>query len=76
MDHAVKRGRWKIVGNLPLEENLQKPAPKFMQDRLRPDSFSIYEGGQIRPASKEECVGLERSAVWDRRPPALSSGWV
>ena len=65
LDSAVKEGRWQVVGNRPLEKCLQQPMPKFMQDRLRPESFSIYENGQIRPASRTECLGLERASVWD-----------
>ena len=66
MDHAIKRGRWVIVGNAMLEEVLLNPPPQFMQDALQKDRFSIYEkGGKIRPATKEECVGLERAAVWE-----------
>lgn len=64
MDYAVKRGLWKIVGSAPLEEQLRHPTPRFMQDVMKPTSFSIYEQGKIRPAIKEKCVGLERAAVW------------
>ena len=65
MDHAVKRGRWVIVGNAPLDDSLLNPPPRFMQDALRKNLFRIYENGQTRPASKEECIGLEREAVWE-----------
>jgi len=65
MNHAVTRGRWKVVGNAPLDEALKNPPPRFMQDALNPHSFSIYDKGVIHPASEGECVGLEREAVWD-----------
>jgi hypothetical protein len=65
MNHAVTRGRWKIVGHIPLEETLVVPRPRFIQDALKPESFSIYERGAIRPATREECIGLECAAVWD-----------
>jgi len=65
MDHAVKRGRWPVVGHLPLDSKLAAPPPRFIQDVNRPDSFSIYQHGIIHPATKEECRGLERAAVWD-----------
>jgi Immunity protein 26 len=66
MDYAVKRGRWVIVGNAPLDDPRLKQRPQFMQDILRKEQFSIYEkGGKIRPAVKEECIGLERAAVWE-----------
>ena len=63
--HAFTGGGWPKVGTALLRDDLAKPAPKFMQDILRPTSFSIYLGGEIRPASRAECVGLERSAVWE-----------
>ena len=62
---AVTRGRWKKIGRIPLEPQLQKLPLKFIQDSLDKNSFSIYDNGIIRPASKEECVGLEREAVWE-----------
>lgn len=61
---AVETGRWPIVGTAPLEPTLSRPPPRFIQDELRPDQFSIYEDGKIRPATKAECVGLEYAAVW------------
>lgn len=66
MDYAVKKGRWPVVGHAPLGDVLLNPPPRFMQDALRKDRFRIYEkGGKIRPATKEECIGLERTAAWD-----------
>jgi hypothetical protein len=64
MDYAVKSGRWPIVGHIPLEDRLVPP-PKFIQDPLNKNSFSIYENGQIRKATREQCAGLERAAVWE-----------
>lgn len=65
MDHAVKSGRWPIVGHLPLETKFRKNIPRFMQDALQPEQFSIYDNGEIRPSTRLECVGLERAAVWE-----------
>jgi hypothetical protein len=65
MDYAVKRGRWVVVGNLPLPPNLLYAPPRFIQDPLRKDSFAIYEKGEIQAATKQECLGLERAAVWN-----------
>lgn len=38
-----------------------------MQDIIDPSQFSIYNpnNGEIIRATKEECSGLERSAVWE-----------
>jgi Immunity protein 26 len=65
MNKAVKSGRWRIVGNVPLDSTLLDPAPRFIQDALKKDRLQIYHRGRIRPATKEECTGLEREAVWD-----------
>lgn len=65
MDYAVERGMWMVVGHVPLEGALLSPPPRFMQDALNPALFSIYENGNIRKASRSECEGLERAAVWD-----------
>ena len=65
MDYAVKRGRWNVVGYLPLEAALQNNPPKFIQDRIQPELFSIYKNGSIQPATRDECAGLECAAVWD-----------
>ena len=48
-----------------MEETLLVPQPHFIQDALNPRSFSIDERGAFRPATKEECIGLECAAVWD-----------
>jgi hypothetical protein len=60
-----KRRHWVVVGNAPLDDSLLNPPPRFIQDALRKDLFRIYEKGQFSPATKEECIGLEREAVWD-----------
>jgi len=65
MNYAVTSGRWAIVGTAPLDDSLLNPPPRFIQDALRKDLFRIYDKGQIRPATKEECIGLEPAAVWD-----------
>lgn len=65
MNHAVTSGRWPIVGSAPIRSDLQRPQQKFIQDKLNPNQFEIYFGGQIRPASREECAGLEAAAVWE-----------
>jgi len=64
MSYAVKKGVWPIVGHV-LPGQLVKSPPTFIQDALNKSHFEIYENGEIRPATREECVGLERCAVWD-----------
>jgi hypothetical protein len=64
MNHAIKTGRWPIVGHIPLEDGLRAP-PQFIQDPLNLNSFSIYENGEIRPATRSEIIGLERVVAWE-----------
>ena len=64
MGSAIKKGRWPILGHIPLEGQLTDP-PRFIQDELNKKSFQIYKAGVIIPATREQCEGLERSAVWD-----------
>lgn len=47
-----------------MDDSLINLPPQFIQDALNPDKFFIVEKGVRRPASKEECRGLERVAVW------------
>ena len=64
MNRAIKERRWEIIGHAPLETGFQSP-PRFIQDALNKERFEIYEHGRIRPATRQECVGLEREAVWE-----------
>lgn len=65
MGYAVSRRHWKVIGTAPLDSALMNPPPRFMQDALNLKEFSLYEKGEIRPATMEECIGLECEAVWD-----------
>jgi len=62
---AITKGRWQKVGKMPLEPELRRCPPQFIHDSIDPTKFSIYEDGKIRPATREECEGLERAAVWE-----------
>jgi hypothetical protein len=39
----------------------------FIQDELEPNKFELYDPntGDIKPAKKVDCIGLERAAVWE-----------
>jgi hypothetical protein len=65
MNHAVTKGRWLVIGHAPVDEALATLPCKFIQDPINPAVFSIYENGNIRAASRAECLGLERAAVWE-----------
>jgi hypothetical protein len=40
---AVKEGKWAIIGNLPLESNLQVIPPKFIRSNADPNEFFILD---------------------------------
>jgi hypothetical protein len=62
---AWKTGRWPKVGKVEISESVLAPQPTFIHDPLRPDKFEIYLAGEIRPATKAECDGLECCSVWE-----------
>lgn len=65
MNDAVKSGHWTIVDRRPLQAVLDQSRDYFMRDAYT-GKYSIYASGDgsIRPATEEECVDLERAAVW------------
>ncbi|MFD2162265.1 immunity 26/phosphotriesterase HocA family protein [Paradesertivirga mongoliensis] len=66
-DDVVTSGRWEKIGKRPLEEQFFGLPMKFIQDAQNPDKFSLYDpnSGDITAANKEDCLGLERAAVWE-----------
>jgi Immunity protein 26 len=64
---VITSGKWQKIGYKPLEENLIVLPMKFVQDGLDKSLFSLYEPntGEMTPARKEDCIGLERASVWD-----------
>jgi hypothetical protein len=62
--YAITKGLWTKVGKVSLEDFPVTIPPQFVQNPLNPDQFFIEENGIRRNASKDECQGLERSAVW------------
>lgn len=64
---AVTKGRWKQIGSMELEPKLQTLPLKFIEDKLNPGYFEIYNPntGEMTPTTKDKCFGLERAAVWE-----------
>jgi hypothetical protein len=62
---AWATGRWPKISKVEVPRDLLEPQPTFMQDAIHPERFSIYLAGHIRQASRAECEGLERCAVWE-----------
>ena len=64
-NYAVTDGRWAKIGKLPLEKEFDFLPPRYTQDLLSPDKFKIiYSNGTVKQATRKECSGLERFAVW------------
>jgi hypothetical protein len=58
---------WEIIGRRPLEEHLTQPVVQFMQDIGNFRDCVIFDtAGNERVVAPEECVGLERAAVWEK----------
>jgi hypothetical protein len=63
---AVRLKDWEPIGSRPLEGAVAEPVVRFMQDVADFRKCTIYDtAGHTRAATPEECVGLERAAVWD-----------
>jgi hypothetical protein len=57
--------RWAKIGHISVGSALVPP-PTFIQDALKKESFSLYwSSGDITTTTKEECLDLERAAVWE-----------
>lgn len=64
---VLSDGVWPKVGNIPFDNDGDAWTPQtFIEDILKPGNFEIYYKGKIRKATKDECLGLEVTAVWDR----------
>jgi len=64
-DDAITKGRWTKVGKmLPLEKHLLNTPPKYTQDILNPDKYTLIYNDRQVAASKDECKGLEFWSVW------------
>jgi hypothetical protein len=58
--------RWEFIGWKELESHLTEPVIRFTQDLGDVKKCTIFDAAENgRPATPEECVGLEASAVWD-----------
>lgn len=68
---GISKHHWKLLGHVPLEDELLVPINFYKRDCISKE-LSIYTENvqecpttwQERPATYEECVGLELAAVW------------
>lgn len=65
-NYVVTKGIWLKVGKLDLREELEVLPMKYIQDSID-KSFSFYDPntGEITPATREQCLGLECCAAWE-----------
>jgi hypothetical protein len=63
----VNHGKWIKVGKLSIRKDLLELPMEFIQDIQNPNNFELYNpnNGEITPATKEQCIGLECCAVWE-----------
>lgn len=64
MNSAITSGRWVVIGNKPIDEELKMPAIFYKQDFITKKLY-LYCDGKQTSASFEECFGLEKAAVWE-----------
>lgn len=64
---VISTGLWLKVGKLPIREDLKILPMQCMQDALNETRFELYNPntGEVTKATREECEGLERCAVWE-----------
>lgn len=63
--HMEERA-WELIGWRDLEEQFSQPIVHFMQDIGNYLDCTIFDtAGHERSAKPQECIGLERSAVWE-----------
>lgn len=60
---AYLDGLWPRIGKVAPPPEVLAPVPTFIQDQFT-GQFSIYLAGDIRSATRAECIGLECCAVW------------
>ena len=63
---VLTSGEWPRVLRKPIpNEESAWPPPYVVRDVIS-GKVSIYHQGVMRPASSEECQGLEPAAIWDK----------
>jgi hypothetical protein len=66
-DDVITRNKFEVIGFEELtHEDLNKIPPIFTQDTINlNDCIISYYTGEKKKATPHECVGLERSSVWE-----------
>tara|TARA_R110002073_G_scaffold34432_1_gene102173 strand:+ start:1043 stop:1498 length:456 start_codon:yes stop_codon:yes gene_type:complete len=64
MNHAINSGAWEVIGHHELEDDLKEPVRFFKQDPIS-KGVCLYINSEEVPATREQCEGLDRAAVWN-----------
>jgi hypothetical protein len=57
---------WEVIGTKPTDDLLNRPILQFTQDIMESKNCKIVDGhGNEKAAMPEECIGLERLAIWE-----------
>lgn len=66
---VITKGDFEIIGYKELiKEDIEKVPPKFMQNLVNiHDCYIFWNDGSEKKVTPEECIGLERSAVWEAK---------
>lgn len=63
----LEPGSWEVIGRRNLEESLAQPIVQFRQDVGDFRRCEIFDtADNSRSAEPQECIGLERMAVWEQ----------
>ncbi len=55
---------WTFIENRPFDSEDEARPPLYQMKDIGTENYKIYDFGNIRPATKEECAGLEVCAAW------------
>lgn len=64
-NRPMRDGAWPVVGHIEPDRDALRPPTFFKQDPISRKLTVTYDGGSEVPATAEECVDLERAAVWE-----------
>lgn len=63
MNSAITSGKWEVVGYHDVDSLVKGPTRFFKEDIIS-KKFFLCVGAEEIPATHEQCIGLERAAVW------------
>lgn len=64
-EDVLASGKWPVVDHAPFQHPKEEWPPAYSVKDPITGRMSLYHKGQMRPASEDECRGLEPATVWD-----------